>query len=276
MIPSKTRTMERTFADLELDGFLPLSRRKKEKDPNEQLYRSITRDEQHDDESGSEMSLSEAGDEDSSSDESTTSPLSVRQEALRSIEQRLTANPSSITDWMTLLDYSLAEVPIFSKNAQRARAEISTAILSRALTASPENTHSALIWLKYLRVGEDLWEEGMLKDEWEKALKGAPSADLWIEWLNWRIRRPAVVMDEVKDDAARLVKNMSTGMTAEEADFARLRAFWRIAVFFKETGAYIQLMQLPLSNFFFVLGFVELATSMFQAQAELCVLAATC
>lgn len=217
----------------EVDGFLPLPSRKGRQE--EQAYRSITVEENPN--SDSESSKSGADDDDrSSEDDSDTMPLDSRQETVRSLEEQLTAEPSSISAWLSLLDHSLASLPVTSKNASEARSEIATSILSRALTASPGNRHSVYLRLKYLKSGEEIWHESKTRAEWEDALKVSGEADVWIEWLNWRIRTGAGGVSGVLDDAIRALDNIANGLSAEDADIARLRVLWRVAVLFKETG----------------------------------------
>ncbi len=261
LLPSKKISNDKA---LSTGDFLPLSTRKAKED--EQSYRSITKDD-HDD-SNTDMSESEAEDE-SSSDESTSPPLSARQEALRTIEQRLSTDSTSISDWLTLLEYSLADVPVMSKTTRNARSEIAASILSRALSASPGNTRSASLWLAYLRVGEDLWDEEKLRAEWEKSIKMAADPDIWMEWFGWRIRRASATLDDIKEDAVRVLRGIGAGLPNDDADQAMLRVFWRIAVFFRELGEHIGTRAIDCELMYPHQGFVETATALFQAQAEL-------
>ena len=212
----------------EIDGFIRIpSRKGKEKD---QEYRSITF-EGHDD-SDSDVTQSES---ESSGNESDISPLSAREEALRDFEQRLAEDPTSESTWLSLLHHSIGGIDVSSKNAERSRAEIVVSVLERALSQHPANGHSPFLRLKYLKAGELTWDKARAEEEWNKALEDVATADIYVEWLDWRIRTTpdfnAVVEHAIK--ATRLVA--STG-SDEKSDFAILRVFWRIVTFFKQAG----------------------------------------
>ncbi|KAH8120222.1 DUF1740-domain-containing protein [Phellopilus nigrolimitatus] len=216
----------------EVDGFVKVpSRKGKEKD---QAYRSITRENEEDSDS---ESSSESGSE-ASDYESDTSPMTAREDSLRNLEQKLKVDPESIPDWLHLLELSLNG------------SEISVSIISRALSAHPNNFRSAFLRLKYVRAGENIWHESKLRAEWEEALRVIDSADVCIEWLDWRMRTPAN-FSNVLEDAIRAYKMVAKGMSGDNADIARLRVFWRTAIFLKQAG------------------YVERGFAIFQAQAEL-------
>ncbi|KAL5535434.1 hypothetical protein ACEPAF_3528 [Sanghuangporus sanghuang] len=230
----------------EVDGFIRVSSRKGKGKENDQPYRAISLDK---DESDSDSS---SQDEDGSSDEdSDVSPMSAREEALRNLEQRLANDPTSESMWLSLLHHSIGGIEPLSKNADRTRAEISVSVLERALSAHQDNARSSLLRLKCLKAGEVTWDMTRMKDEWRKALKAIPTADMHVEWLDWTIRSTpdfnAVV--EYAIEATNLVSNNIAA--GENADFAKLRVFWRIATFFRQAG------------------YVERGFALLQAQAEL-------
>lgn len=226
-----------------MDGFVKIPSRKGKE--TEQAYRSITRNDEDDSDSDSSRSGS-----DSSDNESDTSPLSAREEALRALEQRLAKDQASLSSWMLLLEHSIKGITPTSKNAETARAEISESILARALSAHPANSRSSLLRLKFLRAGETIWEEGKIREEWEKALKDIDSADIIVEWLDWAIRSSKTFSDAL-EDATRAARSVARSGADEDTDTSRLRIFWRIATFFKQAG------------------YVERGFALFQAQAEL-------
>ncbi|EMD42012.1 hypothetical protein CERSUDRAFT_110552 [Gelatoporia subvermispora B] len=228
----------------EVEGFLRISfSRKQHAEPS---YRSITasKHDARDSESGSSSSDNEASDD--VDDDSDTIPMSSLQETIKTLEERLAADPSSVSTWLSLLSYTLSTVPLISKNAPKARSDITLSVLSRALEAHPSNARSKILRLKYLKAGEEAWNWGRLRDEWEDTLK-IGGADLWVEWLDWRVRTADHGIDGIVEDSSRALRSL--GHT-EVDEISRLRILWRAAVAFREAG------------------YVERATALFQAQAE--------
>jgi NRDE-2, necessary for RNA interference len=228
----------------EIDGFLRLpSRRGRE---NSQSYREITlsKDQSNSD---SEPSVFD-GDADFSSEDGSDTPLTSQQSTLRNLEQNLTINSSSIETWLSLLSISLSTIPITSKNATKSRSEITLSILSRALSSHPSNKSSVKLRLKYLKAGEEVWHESKLRAEWEDALE-VGGVEIWLEWLEWRVKKGGKGVDGVVEDARRVLGLLEH---RGEPEIAKVRVFWRVAMVLQNAG------------------FVERATAMFQAQAELC------
>ncbi|KAJ8591485.1 hypothetical protein M405DRAFT_734897 [Rhizopogon salebrosus TDB-379] len=224
----------------EVDGFLPLPSNRRNKATED--YRSITRQEDHLD-SDSQSSASD----DSSGDESGMPILTAHQLSLKTVEQRLAADPSSVETWLSLLNHSLSNIPLTSKNAAKARAEITLSILTRARAAHSHNRSSRILFLKYLRAGEEVWHESKTKAEWEEALK-LGGIEVWMEWLEWRIRTTAGGVDVLVTDATRVLNALSR---SEGSELDELRVLWRVAVAFQQAGYH------------------ERAIALFQAQAEL-------
>ncbi|KAJ7630811.1 NRDE-2, necessary for RNA interference-domain-containing protein [Roridomyces roridus] len=218
----------------EHDGFLRLPSRA----ANEQSYRSIDNTEdKSDSESGAEES--DGGDSDSSQENTPNS----YQATMNAINERLAAQPHIISNWLSLLSHTLLTVSTTSKNATRARSEISISILSRALEAAGNLT---VLRLKYLQAGEEIWHESKLRAEWEQALQNlGRSTDIWSEWFEWRIRTNNKGVAAIVEDAKRALAAL------HHDGVGQVRIFWRLAV----------AVQLA--------GFGERATAMFQAQAEL-------
>ena len=80
--------------------------------------------------------------------------------------------------------------------------------------------------------------------EWEEALKYGGN-EIWIDWLDWRIRVVEKDLDGIVDSARRAYNALDGDETT------KLRVFWRVAVAFRDAG------------------YTERAMAAFQAQAEL-------
>ncbi|CAA7259932.1 unnamed protein product [Cyclocybe aegerita] len=225
----------------EVDGFIRLPSGKRRA---EESYRSITRDDGNNSDSSSS---SRDEDMDTSEDEGYAITLTAHQELLKSLEQDLTANRKSVDKWVSLLDHTLSTIPVISKNATKARSEISIAILSRAIAADPQNGKSKILRLMYLKAGEETWHESKLRFEWEDALK-VGGIEIQMEWLEWRIRKGNNGIEGVVESARKVLASLGAG---EEGDIGRVRVFWRIVTVIKNAG------------------YAERAMAMFQAQAEL-------
>lgn len=209
----------------EIDGFLRLTSRSSQN--IEQAFRPISMGEAGSD---SELSASDAEGESSGDDHGPT--LTSHQLAIKALEESLTADPSSVKTWLSLVAESLSVVPLTSKNANKTRSEITLSILSRAREAHPRNLRSPVLWLKYLRAGEEVWRQTELVAEWEDALK-LGGIDIWMEWLEWRIRTCVGGIDQVVCDATRALKALGS---SEDIELGRLRIVWRVAIAFQEAG----------------------------------------
>ncbi|KAK7468762.1 hypothetical protein VKT23_003263 [Stygiomarasmius scandens] len=240
----RIRGNDKTDKYQEVDGYIRLTSGLKSEETT--AYRSITREEDNSDSDASSSKSDHEG-PDSSDDESEDYVLTSEQEALKSLEQQLSADPTSIDNWLQLLSRTLSTVDPASKNATKARSEITLSVLSRALRADPQNSASTTLRLKYLRAGANVWEQDKLHSEWENALK-LGDVDVWLEWLEWRISVGKEGIDGVFDAARRVMSSLGD---SEEEEMAKLRVFWRVAVACQQAG------------------YTERATAMFQAQAEL-------
>ncbi|KAL0951362.1 hypothetical protein HGRIS_008066 [Hohenbuehelia grisea] len=230
----------------EVDGYLPLPSRTRRKD--KPADRSIALADDHSDAETSASDDREGEDNVSSdSDGPPTTKLTALQETLQSLERTLTSDPASIPTWLSLLSHTLSTIPLTSKNATKARSEITLSILSRALHANESNTRSAVLRIKYLKAGHEIWSENMLQAEWEEALK-VTGPGLWMEWLEWRIGQGSRGVNGVVEDSKRVLQALGVD---EQAEIVKVRAFWRVAVALRDAG------------------FSERAMAMFQAQSEL-------
>ncbi|KXN83909.1 hypothetical protein AN958_00989, partial [Leucoagaricus sp. SymC.cos] len=230
----------------EVDGVIRLPSRRGRRDP-EDSYRAITTARDSDSNSSSASSgASEYESDERSSDASPT--LTSYQTTIKRLEQELAEDPMAVDKWLSLLNHTLSTIPITSRNATKARSEITVSILSRALSANPRNSLSRLLRLRYMKAGEEIWPEAKLKAEWEDALK-AGGTEIWMEWLEWRIRSIKSI-DGLLDEISRVYAAFD-GDKGEFGELAKLRVFWRIIVLYRDAG------------------FTEKATAMFQAQAEM-------
>lgn len=208
----------------EVDGFLRLPSSKRSAKEIED-YRDIAADPAVD----SDFLSSSSGEEDSDAEDSDFAPGDSRQATLKELESQLTSDPTSIPTWFALLSNTLSTVPLQSKNAPKVRAEMSLSILTRALSAHPSNEKCVKLRLKLLSVGEELWNSETLHDEWEKALN-IGNTELWMSWLDWRIRTPQNGLDGLIRDAERVLFAMG------KDEVAALRVFWRVAIAFRDAG----------------------------------------
>jgi len=230
----------------EIDGFIRLPTRRGGRDI-EKSYRSITQDGKldHSDSSSSSDSQSDA---DWSENEAERPVLTAHQETLKKLEENLVINAQSVDTWLSLLNQSLTVVPITSKNANKARSEISVSILSRALSAHPQNSRSTVLRLAYLKAGEGIWHESKLKSEWNDALK-IGGIELQMEWLEWRIRNENDGIDGVVESAARAVASLGND---DYSEVAKVRIFWRMTTAIRSAGMFMAIsgtLYLPFFTF---------------------------
>ncbi|KAJ3803379.1 NRDE-2, necessary for RNA interference-domain-containing protein [Lentinula aff. detonsa] len=220
----------------EVDGFLPLGKGRRA--PTGHSYRSIIQEDDSNSESGSKSDYS------SSDDERT---LTFHEETLKKLEQQISADPSSIDNWLRLLSQTLSTTNITTKDARKARSSQTISILSRALSAHPANMNSTLLRIKYLRAIDEVWIESKCFAEWENAVK-LENIDIWMEYLEWRIAKTGDGLDGIINAALRVLSSLDD---SGHSEVGKLRIFWRVAIVFQQAGYH------------------ERATAMFQAQAEL-------
>jgi hypothetical protein len=215
----------------EIDGFLKLPSTSKSR--NSDAYRSI-RTSKDESDSEFESSGSSAEEENSESESEEGLALTSYQITAKELDQRLAQDPTSIDGWLRLLAHTLSTIPILSKNATTARAEITLSILSRCFTADARNRRSKLLRVMYMKAGEELWHESKIKAEWEDSLK-VGGIEIWLEWLEWRIRKGVEGVDGIVDDALRILKHLGE---SEGDELAKVRVLWRVAVVFKNAGLF--------------------------------------
>jgi hypothetical protein len=207
------------------DGFIRVPSRRGRK--TDQDYRSITK---HPAGSDSDSAASDT-DQPSTDDHDGSAHTTSYQETMKSLDQKLTADPSSIPTWLSLLSHSLSTIPLTSKNAIHARSEIVVSIMSRAIAAHPNNSSSNALRLQHLMAGEEIWHESKLRAEWEGALK-IGGAEIWMEWLEWRMRSKNRGVYGMVEDAHRILQSLGTD------ELGKVRVLWRIAVAFRNAGVY--------------------------------------
>jgi hypothetical protein len=162
--------------------------------------------------------------------ESDSPVLTSRQLTIRELEEKLRGDPSSVQSWLGLLSHSISTVPLDTKNAARVRAEIAESILSRAVSAHPSNRTSIALRLKYLRAGEEVWDEQKLGREWADAL-GLRSTEVWMAWLDWKISRSRSGLEGIMEDVAHALEHL------RHTEVGSLRVQWRAAVVLQQAGA---------------------------------------
>ena len=198
---------------------------------DDQAYREIELAKQDPDSDESDVSEESA----SSGDESDTTSLTSLQSTLKALEERLASNPTDISTWLSLLSHTLSTVPITSKNASRARAEISLSVLRRAMSTHPSNLRSKVLWLKYMKAGEEVWEPEKLGMEWEDAIK-VDDIEIWMAWLDWRVRKTSNILQSIVEDVGRI----SRALIPRGDEVGQLRVFWRAAVAVRDAGTCVR------------------------------------
>lgn len=186
--------------------------------------------------SDSDFSSSSGKDSDSESEKSSSPELTSHQSAIKKLEQHLAEDPTSESKWLSLVNQSLSTIPITSRNATKARSEITVAILSRAFSAEPKNISSKLLRLRYMKAGEEIWQEVKLKEEWEETLK-AGGTEIWMEWLEWRIRSCTKIVDDLVEDVLRVYAALDNDI-GEAQELSKLRVFWRLATVYRNAGLF--------------------------------------
>jgi hypothetical protein len=146
---------------------------------------------------------------------------------MRSLEEQLSVDPSSVSTWLSLLSLSLSQVPAASKNSSKVRSEITLSILGRALPSLPV-VSSTSIRILYLHAGEELWTSEKLGQEWEKALTTG-DINISLAWLDWRIRNGSREVDGILEAATRV-------LASAESELERLRVFWRLTCALRQAG----------------------------------------
>jgi hypothetical protein len=221
-----------------VDGIILLTSKTGQQE-SEQPYRSITLPRDDSESVYGSPSGSEIEDEGKSDDDDAIT-LTTQQEALKSLEEELNAESRSVDKWLLLLSHTLSSIPITSKNASKARSEISVSILARAIAADPQNRTSKVLRLRYMKAGEQVWHESKVRAEWEDALKTG-GIELWMEWFEWKIRKAEKGVDGIVEDAMRL---LATFDHDEPGEIARIRVFWRVAITLQNAGTFSSMLQL--------------------------------
>jgi hypothetical protein len=146
---------------------------------------------------------------------------------MRSLEEQLSVDPSSVSTWLSLLSLSLSQVPIASKNSSKVRSEITLSILGCALPSLPDGS-STRIRLLYLHAGEELWTTEKLGQEWEKAWTTG-DINVFLAWFDWRIRNGSRGVDGILEAAIRVLASAAS-------ELERLRVFWRLTCALRQAG----------------------------------------
>jgi hypothetical protein len=220
LVPSKSSKLGN-----EEDGIIRLPSSKGSKKP-EDSYRSIIGDP-----NASDECTSSSEDEVPSSDEDDQLTLTAHQETLKTLEENIATNPASIDTWLALLHQTLSTTPTTSKNATKARSEITLSILSRALAAHPDNAKNKVLRILYLKAGEEVWQDDKLREEWDEAFKYG-DIEILMEWLAWQIRKGHGGLDGLVTSAVKAIGRLERN--ADES--AKIRIFWRVAFAIRSAG----------------------------------------
>lgn len=183
---------------------------------------------------GSDGFTSDSGESSETSEEESnpeTPVLTSKQMAIKKLEEKLREDPSSVQSWLSLLSHSISAIPLDTKNAAKVRAEIAESILSRATSAHPSNKTSITLRLKYLRAGEEVWDEKKLQYEWDDAL-ALRSTEVWMAWLDWKFSRSRSGLEGIMEDAAHALEQL------RHTETGSLRVQWRAAVVLQQAGMY--------------------------------------
>ncbi|KAI0004208.1 DUF1740-domain-containing protein [Russula compacta] len=224
----------------ETNGFIPLpSHRPHLVEPED--YRSIGPLKHHGSDSDSSSASAASDSNDDDDDDGIIFPSN--HEMMRSLEEQLSKDPSSVSTWLSLLSLSLSQVPAASKNASKVRSEITLSVLGRALPTLPEGPSSTRIRLRYLHAGEELWTSEKLSQEWERALSTG-DINIFLAWFDWRIRNGSEGVEGILKGATRV-------LALAVSELERLRIFWRLTCALRQAG------------------FIERSMALFQAQADL-------
>jgi hypothetical protein len=90
-----------------------------------------------------------------------------------------------------------------------------------------------------------------------------------MEWLEWRIRTGSKGVNGIVEDGIRIFNTLGL---KEDGEVGKVRVLWRIATLFQQAGRLVRQYCRDIFNNIcrgFHTGFVERATALFQAQAEL-------
>ncbi|KAH9064097.1 DUF1740-domain-containing protein [Lactarius vividus] len=220
----------------EVDGFIPLPSRRPHSVQED--YRSIGPSKDDNSESDSPSASDSADDDDQ--DETA---LPSYHEKMRSLEELLSRDLSSVSTWLSLLSHSLSQVSTTSKNAAKVRSEITLSVLDRAMPNLPKGSPSTRIQLLYLHAGEEVWTSDKLSQEWEKALTTG-DINIYLAWLDWRIRSGSNGQDGALEATIRVLASATS-------ELEKLRVFWRWSYVLRQAGL------------------TERSMALFQAQADL-------
>ena len=221
LVPSKTLSL----ANEEV-GFIRLPSSSSFKKP-EDSYRSIAGDP-----NASDSYTSSSEGELPSSDEDDQPTLTAHQETLKKLEEDIARNPANADKWLALLRQTLSTTPTTSKNATKARSEITLSVLSRAMGADPDNAKNKLLRILYLKAGEEVWQEDKLSAEWDEAFKDG-DIEILMEWLEWQIRKGHGGLDGIVTSGVKALGRLERDVD----ETSKIRIFWRIAFAIRSAGS---------------------------------------
>lgn len=221
LVPSKSSGL----GDEE-NGFIRLPSGDSSKKP-EDSYRSITGDPD-----ASDLYTSSSENEIQSPDEGDKPALTAYQETLKTLEEDIARNPANADKWLALLRQTLSTTPTTSKNASKARSEITLSVLSRAIGADSDNAKNKFLRILYLKAGEEVWREDKLNAEWDAAFKDG-DIEILMEWLEWQIRKGHGGLDGLVTSGVKVLGRLGKDMN----ETSKIRIFWRIAFAIRSAGS---------------------------------------
>jgi hypothetical protein len=183
----------------------------------------------------SDSETSSSGDdasEDSIEEYSRSIRLSLHQLKLKELNDLVANQPQSSQHWLELLKQMLSVISLSSKNARRVRAEVTLSVMERALKAHPANQSSKNLKLAYIKAGGAVWDREKVDAEWKEALK-LGDADVWMEWLEWRLQHCKTGVDAIVKDASIILTEVKQ---QENCEMIALRIFWRLAAALRQAG----------------------------------------
>ncbi len=140
------------------------------------------------------------------------------------------ADTTNINSWFNVIAHSASTNP-----TQAGRGEIWVTMLEKAMNDHPKNKRSTALRLRYLGVIREAKGSEVEDLAWEKALNEIHDENLWLEYLNYRLRKFG--LDSLVDTLHALRERVETIQHDERRKYhTRLRLFWRSIVVLREAG----------------------------------------
>ena len=180
-------------------------------------------------------------------------------------EQHLKQHPEDFDCWIAYSTLHLGNSDtraVGSDPAQipttRAAAEVTLSILSRALSAAPENSVSTPLHIAYIHAAEAVWPPEQITERWKNVLRvlgeamrnGAKNMQdgmmgVWLAYLEWREGqgfgkseegKAGGGVDEVVEVYAECLRAAGTSSSMQAKEENQLYIFLRACLFLKQAG----------------------------------------